>query len=222
MNILLPLIVLVILAVLYAGTVNNARTRLYVVIGVLVIVFGLCWLELRSNGLGGMEWMREGFVSASSAGAGSGLAGYAPLDYTMRTTDNNPNLAGSASSTPGGCDGYNYQNLNSLISPIGSYDGIRLPNKIDTAPLMGKVFITSPVGDDIQLTEDPASKNFPTVDGTPNGEKHLFVFANNNFGGTCHSQYSTDRGQICISPEQVNMFMGRGKNLTPPQEYPSM
>lgn len=221
MNILLPLIVIVILAVLYAGTVNNARTRLYVVIGVLVIVFGLCWLELRPNGRD-MGWMFEGFTSASSAGAGSGLAGYAPLNYTMRIMDNNPNLAGSAASIQGGCDGYNYQNLNSLLSPLGTYDGINLPRKIDTAPLMGNVFLTSPVGDDIQLTEDPASKNFPTVDGTPNGEKHLFVFAKNNFGGACHSQYSTDRGQVCISPEQVNMFMSRGMNLTPPQEYPSM
>ena len=221
MNILLPLIVLVILAVLYAGTVNNARIRLYVVIGVLVIVFGLCWLELRPGGRG-LDWMYEGFTSASSAGAGSGLAGYAPLDYTMRIMVNNPNLAGSAASTPGGCDGYNYQNLNSLLSPLGTYDGIRLPNKIDTAPLMGKVFLTSPVGDDIQLTEDPASKNFPTVDGTPNAPKHLFVFANNNFGGACHSQYSTDRGQLCIAPEQVNMFMNRAKNLTPLQEYPGM
>jgi len=219
MNILLPLIVLVILAVLYAGTVNNARTRLYVVIGVLVIVFGLCWMELRSSGQG-LGWMYEGFSSAS--GAGSGLGGYAPLDYTMRVVDSNPNMAGSAGSTPGGCDGYNYQNLNSLLSPLGTYDGIRLPNKIDTAPLMGKVFITSPVGDDIQLTEDPASKNFPTVDGTPNGEKHLFVFAKNNRSPFCHSQYSSSEGQVCISPEQVNMFMGRGKNLTAPQEYPSM
>jgi hypothetical protein len=214
MNILLPLIVLVILAVLYAGTVNNARTRLYVVIGVLVIVFGLCWMELRSNGQG-LGRLYEGFN-------GSGLGGYAPLDYTMRLVDNNPNMAGSAGLTSGGCDGYNYQNLNSLISPLGSYDGIRLPNKIDTAPLMGKVFLTSPVGDDIQLTEDPASKYFPSVDGTPNGEKHLFTFAKNNYGGSCHSQYSTDRGMVCPSPEQVNMFMGRGKNLTPPQEYPSM
>ena len=217
MNILLPLIVLIILAVLYAGTVNNARTRLYVVICVLVIVFGLCWLELRPI-RSGLAY--EGFASASSAGSGSGLAGYAPLDYTMRTTDNNPNLAGSAPSISGGCDGYNYQNLNSLISPIGSYDGIRLPSKIDTAPLMGNVFINSPVGDDIQLTEDPASKNFPSVDGTPTGEKHLFVFAKNNYGGSCHSQYSTSTGQVCISPEQLNMFMGRGKNLTSPQEYP--
>ena len=216
MNILLPLIVLVILAVLYAGTVNSARTRLYVVIGVLVIVFGLCWLELRPSGRG----IFEGFSSA--VGAGSGLAGYAPLDYTMRIVDSNPNMAGSAGSVAGGCDGYNYQNLNSLLSPIGTYDGIRLPSKIDTTPLMSKVFLTSPVGDDIQLTEDPASKNFPTVDGTPNGSKHLFVFANNNRSPFCHSQYSTSEGQVCLDPNQVNMFMHRAKNLTAPQEYPGM
>lgn len=209
MNILLPLIILIILAVLYAGTINNAKTRLYIVISVLVIVFGLCWLELRSSNFN-IKTMYENF------------SGYAPLDYKMRIMDNNPNVAGSAISTPGGCDGYNYQNLNSLLSPLGTYDGILLPNKVDTAPLMGKVFITSPVGDDIKLTEDLASKNFPTVDGTPNGEKHLFVFAKNNYGGNCHSQYSTSTGQVCISPEQVNMFMGRGKNLTSPQEYPSM
>ena len=215
MNILLPLIVLVILAVLYAGTVNNARTRLYIVISVLVIVFGLCWLELRPSG-SFMSGIFEGFQS------GSGLGGYAPLDYTMRIADNNPNMAGSPSSTPGSCDGYNYMNLNSLLSPLGTYDGIRLPSKIDTTPLMGKVFINSPVGDDIQLTEDLASKNFPTVDGTPNAPKHLFVFANNNNSPFCRSQYSTSTGQVCISPEQVNLFMSRAKNLTAPQEYPDM
>jgi hypothetical protein len=209
MNILLPLIVLIILAVLYAGTVNSARTRLYVVIAVLVIIMGLCWLELHpNNSISGINL--EGF---------SGFSGYAPLDYTMRLVDNNPNFAGSAGT---GCDGYNYMDVNSQISPLGTYDGIRIPSKIDTYPLMDKVFLTSPVGDDIQLTQDPASKNFPTVDGTPNTDKHLFVFANNNFGGACHSQYSTDRGMVCISPEQVNMFMGRAKNLTSPQEHPGM
>lgn len=222
MNILLPLIVLVILAVLYAGTVNSARTRLYIVIGVLVIVFGLCWLELRPGDMQTARGLGSSLLEGFRSGSGSSLDGYAPLDYTMRVVDSNPNMAGSAAAVAGGCDGYNYQNLNSLLSPLGTYDGIRLPGKIDTAPLMGKVFITSPVGDDIQLTEDPASKNFPTVDGTPNGEKHLFVFAKNNRSPFCHSQYSTSEGQVCISPEQVNMFMGRGKNLTPPQEYPSM
>lgn len=217
MNLLLPLIILVILAVLYAGSVSNPRTRLYIVIAVLVGVIFLCWLELKSSLFAGIPAFggsgMEGFTSN-----GSGLSGYAPLNYVMRVEDTNPNTTAGTT----GCDGYNYMDVNSQISPMGTYDGIRLPSKIDTAPLMKDVFITSPVGDDIKLTVDPASKYFPSVDGTPNGEKHLFVFAKNNYGGNCHSQYSTDRGQICPSPEQVNMFMGRGKNLTPPQEYPSM
>lgn len=207
MNILLPLIVLIILAVLYAGTVNNARTRLYVVVAVIAIVMGLCWLELRPSKSSFGGFTMEGF------------SGYAPLDYTMRVVDANPNMAGSAGT---GCDGFNYMDVNSQISPLGTYDGIRLPSKIDTTPLMKNVFVTSPVGDDIQLTQDPASKNFPTVDGTPNTDKHLFVFANNNNSPFCHSQYSTSTGQVCISPEQVNMFMSRAKNLTAPQEHPGM
>lgn len=200
MNILLPLIVLIILAVIYAGSLNNARSRLYVVVVVLILILLLCWMQMRSS-----TSMLEGFA----------MTGYAPLGYKLRVDDNvNPGKIG--------CDGYNYMNVNNQISPLGTYDGILLPSKIDTAPLMNKVFISSPVGDDIQLTEDPASKYFPSIDGTPDGEKHLFVFAKNNYGGSCHSQYSTSTGQLCMSPEQVKMFMGRGKNLTPPQEYPSM
>lgn len=201
MNILLPLVVLVVLAVIYAGSLNSSRSRLYVVVSVLVIILVLCWLQAHS-----INSLFEGFSMQSQ--------GYAPLDYKLRLDE---------SAVPKtGCDGYNYMNVNNQISPLGTYDGIYLPSKIDTAPLMNKVFINSPVGDDIQLTEDPSSKYFPSVDGTLNGEKHLFVFANNNYGGACHSQYSTSSGQLCISPEQVNMFMGRGKNLTKPQEYPGM
>jgi hypothetical protein len=210
MNLLLPLIILIILAVLYAGSVSNPRIRLYIVIAVLVGVIFLCWLELKSSLFDSMGLRNEGFTSSS-------LSGYSPLNYVMRI-ENTKSSSGKNSTT--GCDGYNYMDVNSQISPMGTYDGIRLPSKFNTAPLMKDVFITSPVGDDIKLTVDPASKFFPSVDGTPNGEKHLFVFAKNNYGGDCHSQYSTSTGQLCMSPEQINMFMGRGKNLTAPQEYP--
>jgi hypothetical protein len=197
MNILLPLIVLIILAVVYAGSLNNSRSRLCVVVGVLILILALCLLQTYN------VQNYENFQ----------LSGYAPLEYKLRLNDSKENT---------GCDGYNYMNVNNQISPLGTYDGIMLPRKLTTSPLMNKVFINSPVGDDIQLTEDPSSKYFPSVDGTPNGEKHLFVFAKNNYGGDCHSQYSTSGGQLCISPEQANMFMGRGQNLTAPQEYPSM
>ena len=201
MNILLPLIVLVILSVIYAGSLNNPRSRLCVVVVVLILILLLCWMQMHSS-----KNLLEGFQPS----------GYAPLDYKLRIVED------GNSSTAASCDGYNYMNINSQISPLGTYDGIVLKSQIATAPLMKKVFLTSPVGDDIQLTQDPASKNFPTVDGTPNSDKHLFVFANNNSGIGCRSQYSTSTGQVCISPEQLNMFMPRGKNLTAPQEYPSM
>jgi hypothetical protein len=197
MNILLPLIILVILAVIYAGSLNNPRSRLYVVIFILVLILVLCWLQMRSTTLRSLE--------------GFQLSGYSPLGYKL-SLDNGIGAKG--------CDGYNYMDINNQISPLGTYDGLILPNHLTSAPLMKNIFITSPVGDDIKLTQDPSSKNFPTVDGTPNTDKHLFVFANNNFGGECRSQYSTDRGQVCISPEQINMFMSRGNNLTKPQEYP--
>ena len=205
MNILLPLLILVILAVLYAGSIPNSRTRLYIVIVVLTIILFLCWMELKPSAISNLY---EGFT---------GVSGYAPLNYVMRVADS-ATVAGSNT----GCDGYNYMNVNSQISPMGTYDGIRLPNNMVTAPLMGDVFLTSPVGDDIKLTTDPANKHFPSVDGTPNGEKHLFLFAKNNYGGACRSQYSSDRGQVCISPEQMQLFKGRAGNLSAPQEYPGM
>ena len=212
MNLLLPLIILIILAVLYAGSISDPRTRLYIVIAVLVGVIFLCWLELKSSLFDSMGLRNEGFTSSS-------LSGYAPLNYVMRIENTKPS-SGKNSTT--GCDGYNYMDVNSQISPMGTYDGIRLPSKFDTAPLMKDVFITSPVGDDIKLTVDPSSYFYPSVDGTPKGEKHLFVFSKNNYGGDCHSQYSTSGGQVCISPEQLQWFKGRSGNLSSPQEYPSI
>jgi hypothetical protein len=212
MNYLLPLIVLILLSVLFAASLNSAKTRLFVVIAILVFVLVLCWFQMQNRDIPYLQNLRnmigvEGFQAS----------GYAPLDYKLRLQNGMPGAVGAA-----GCDGYNYMDVNSQISPMGTYDGIVLPRKFDTVPLMNNIFITSPVGDDIKLTQDPASRNFPTVDGLPGSDKHLFVFANNNYGGGCHSQYSTDRGQVCISEEQMKMFMGRGRNLTSPQEYPNM
>ncbi len=86
---------------------------------------------------------------------------------------------------------------------------MNLPVNISTAPLIDKVFLTTPSGEDLELTEDISSKNYPSVDGTQTGNKHLFVFANNNTNINCKSQYSTSTGQVCLSPEQIKMFSGR-------------
>ena len=60
MNTLLPIIILILLAVVYAGTLVSSNARLLVVTGMLVFIVVACFLH-----------MREGFQ------------GYAPLDYSM-------------------------------------------------------------------------------------------------------------------------------------------
>ena len=204
MNLLLPLIVLIILAVLWAGSVENPKKRLCIVVCVLILILLLCWLQT------GLQNMLEPFS----------LSGYAPLTYKLRVDDGNPMSMG-----PKSCDGYNYMDINSQISSTGTYDGIVLPNKLVSAPLLNKVFINSPVGDDIQLTQDPASKNFPTVDGQPNSDKHLFMLANNIVSwDCCPSQFGTDssRGCVCLSKEQLDLFRRRGANKQNMVEYPDM
>jgi len=209
MNLLLPLIILILLAVLWAASLSNPKTRLYIVVGILILILVLCWLQSRNH----FDNNMEGF---------NNLSGYAPLDYKLQV---NNGVGTSTGESRVGCDGYNYMNINSQISPMGTYDGIVLPNKLTTRPLMNNVFINSPVGDDIMLTQDPASKNFPTVDGTPTGDKHLFMFANNiSSWDCCPSPYSDDSGKgcVCLSKEQLDMFKTRGQNKQGMVEYPDI
>jgi hypothetical protein len=202
MNLLLPLIVLIILALLWAGSVENAKKRLCIVVSVLILILLLCWLQNE------FKTILEPFS----------LSGYAPLTYKLRVDNGNPMSSKS-------CDGYNYMDINNQISSTGTYDGIVLPNKLVSAPLLNKVFINSPVGDDIQLTQDIASKNFPTVDGQPNSDKHLFMLANNIVSwDCCPSQFGTDssRGCVCLSKEQLEQFRHRGSNKQGMVEYPDI
>ena len=216
MNLLLPLIILVLLAVIWAASLNNPQMRLYVVIGILVMILTLCWLQ--SNNIR-ISYNNSNSVSNNNL-ENFEVSGYAPLGYTLRVNDGNVEKANSV-----GCDGYNYMDINSQISPMGTYDGLVLPSSIPVKPLMKNVFINSPVGDDIKLTQDPASKNFPTVDGLPNSDKHLFTFANNQVSwDCCPSPYGTDsgRGCVCLSQEQLDMFRQRGANKRGMVEYPDI
>jgi len=137
--------------------------------------------------------------------------GYAPLEYTMKNGRE-------------GCDGYNYNDINSQIGPIGTYDGLVLKSKIVTKPLVNP-YIFTPTGDAVLLTEDPASQFFPTVDGLKDSPKHLFTFANNQRSWECcgSSNITSDmNGCVCYSPEQLKMFGHRAGNLTEPIEYPGV
>ena len=214
MNILLPCVVLIILAVVYAGSLHNSKSRLYVVITILFFILLLCWIQLNtsinnSNNSNNSN-NRNNRNNSNNRIEHFYQSGYAPLDYKLQLDNNSLYDSVSASGNGGVCDSVKYMNINNKLSPLGTYDGLNLPgNNIHTAPLNDKVFLTTPSGEDLELTEDMSSKNYPSVDGTESGNKHLFVFANNNANINCKSQYSTSTGQVCLSPEQINMFSGR-------------
>ena len=211
MNILLPIIIVLVLAVLYAGSLKNSKPRLCVVLAVLILILLICWYQLYSTN-------KYSKYSNNTCDKFQNL-GYSPLDYKLMLSDDNVNSQSNINK----CDSLNYRLINNVISPLGTYDGIVLPSIINSGPLMKTpVFITSPRGEDIALTQDMNSNSFPSVDGTPTGDKHLFVFANNASGNNCRSQYSTSTGQVCISPEQIKMFSGRGTNNSSPGAYPYM
>ena len=202
MNYLLPLIILIILACVYAGSLKNPKSRLTVVVVVLAFILVLCWLQMRGD-----VSRREGF---------SGFGGYAPLGYNMRIAGDN------GSST--GCGGYNYADVNSQVGSSG-YDGIKLKWDIPTRPLLASPVIFSNVGDAIPLTQPLGGESFPSIDGNPNSPKHMFTLARNQSSwDCCPSPFGTDGGDgcLCLSKEQLDMFKGRGYNKTSPETYPDM
>ena len=187
---ILPLIILVILGCIYAGSLKSSSSRLRVVVCMILLILFLCYLQMNS---------REFF------------SGYAPLDYKLNN--------GS-----GGCDGFNYSNINSQIGSTGTYDGIKLKSQIVTKPLVNPVTIFSPVGDGVSLSQPLGNEMYPSIDGQPNSAKHLFTFAHNVVSPDCcgNSNISSDMGCVCYSQEQLRMFGRRDGNLTEPIEYPGI
>lgn len=201
MNYLLPILILVILAVIYAGSLQKSSSRLMVVSVVLVLILGLCWMQLRGGS--------EGFT---------GLSGYSPLGYNMRIQ--------GADGCAGGTKAYDYAAVNAMVGN-GGYDGLRLKSDLVTKPLLNDVTIFSPVGDGTILGEAMNSDRFPNIDGTPNSPKSMFILKNAQVSwDCCPSIYGSDglggRGCPCVSKEQLDMFAGRGKNKTVPVEYPGI
>ena len=194
-----PLIILVILVCIYAGSLKSPSKRLSVVVCMLIVILFLCYLQIINN---------ESFTSL-------GYSGYAPLDYKL--INNNQN------NSPG-CSNLNYAKINDQVNSNGTYDGIILKSNLVTKPLIDPVTIFSPVGDGIKLTQPLGNKMYPSVDGQPNSAKHMFSFAYNNVSPDCcgNSNISSDMGCVCYSPEQLKMFGHRAGNLTEPIEYPGI
>ena len=80
--------------------------------------------------------------------------------------------------------------------------------------LLEKIKFTSPIGLEKRFIQDPDhSKTFPTVDGTKDGFKSMFMFANNQcHPDCCPSTYSCDHGCVCTNKQQREFLNKRGKN----------
>jgi hypothetical protein len=190
----LPLIILIILGCVYAGSLKSSSSRLRVVVCMLLLILFLCYLQMNT---------KEMF---------SGYSGYSPIDYKLTNGSKN------------GCDKFNYSNINSQIGSTGTYDGIKLKSSIVSKPLVDPITIFSPVGDGIKLTQPLGNEMYPSIDGQPKSAKHLFTFAHNVVSPDCcgNSNISSDMGCVCYSPEQLKMFGHRAGNLTEPIEYPGI
>jgi len=208
MNMFLPLIILVILGCVYAGSLKDPKSRLSVVVCVLLLILLLCYFQMVTKG-------REGFNS---------LSGYAPLDYKMLNGGNGGNVGIDGQDSNVDCGKYNYGDINSQIGPSGTYDGLLLKSKIATRPVINDVTIFNNVGDGYVLKDAMNSENFPSIDGRPGSPKSMFVLKNNAVSwDCCPSTFGAGmNGCVCPSEEQLNMFAGRSGNRTSPVEYPGM
>ena len=187
--------------------IKDSANRLMVLLAILFAVLVFCFVILfksRNNSTGGLlaRLRLEGFT------------GGAPVNYVMGQT-----LVPGKADLAVGCDGYDYNQAGkagSIIPKTGFYDGLVLDPKMKNKDykLLARTNVAyhSPVGDAYALNPDPVeSANFPTVDGQPGSPKQLAMFAYNNVSPyCCPSTYSSDRGCVCMTPQQYNYINSRG------------
>lgn len=116
------------------------------------------------------------------------------------------------------------------VESIGEYDNLMLVKKgghylkqNDKKLLEPENVYTlqgTPTGLEDSVTfADPAA-NYPSVDGSDDSPKDMFVFAyNQSSPECCPSTYSTDRGCVCTTDEQRNFISGRGGNNVAPSLF---
>ena len=208
MNMLLPLLILVILGCIYAGSLKSAKSRLTVVVSILVIILSLCYIQMSYKN-------KETF---------SGLNGYSPLGYFMTNGGSGGNVGIDGQNSNVDCGRYNYGDINSQIGPTGTYDGLRFKSTLATNPLINDVTIFNNVGDGYILKDAMNSQNFPSIDGQIDSPKSMFVLKNNAVSwDCCPSTFGAGmNGCVCTSKEQLDMFAGRSGNRTIPVEYPGI
>jgi hypothetical protein len=183
MELFLPLIILIILGCIYAGSLNTASSRLNVVLCMLVFIIAICYIQLNN----------DAFTNSK---------GYAPINYVLRNNNktcdglNYKGINQQISST-GSYDGVKLESnmvTHPLINPVTIFnpvgDGIKL-----TQPLGNKRFPT------VDGQKDSAKHLF------------TFAYNNVSPDCCGHSNVSSDMGCVCYSPEQLKMIQSRGGNI---------
>ena len=104
-------------------------------------------------------------------------------------------------------------NFNTGTGVIGSYDNIRFQTSCDSkfkrppcSPPEKSSLMWLPQGTPLPLKSEMIYTELP--------KDSLFVFAKTTADPLCSSQYSTDRGQLCLNDNQKNYFQIRGTNKT--------
>jgi hypothetical protein len=141
-----------------------------------------------------------------------GFLGFAPTEYSM-----------------GSCGGRMLKAEDSIVrNPAVSWEGVTYKNTSEepdrkhqwrrppsNLPLVKDTYITSPIGEDILLGDDLVSPYYPSVDGKPESQHRMFMFAQNQCRpDCCPATYSCDGGCVCTTEAQRDMIAGRGGNAS--------
>lgn len=140
------------------------------------------------------------------------FTGFAPVDYNMGA------CGGKTLQSGDGIKMSKWDNMsfNLTEEPNRQHKWRHAPSNL---PLVRDTYITSPIGEDILLTDDLTSSYYPSVDGQDGSQQRMFIFAQNQVRPECcPSTYSSDRGCVCTTEAQRNMIAGRGGNATQGEE----
>jgi hypothetical protein len=147
-----------------------------------------------------------------------GFLGFAPTQYNMGSCGGKvigPN-DGIQKNRMASWDGISYTNQTGEGEANRQHKWRHAPSNL---PLVKDTYITSPVGEDILLTDDLLSAYYPSVDGEKGSQQRMFMFAQNQVRPECcPATYSSDRGCVCTTEAQRNFVAGRGGNAAPGNE----
>ena len=187
---------LLILVIIFVESNRDLNQLIYALVVLLILIGGTMISQPNPR--------KEGFL------------GYAPTEYNM-----------------GSCGGKMLKPEDSIRPMMSNWDGIKYTggssdeanrqhkwrHSPSNLPLVKDTYITSPVGDDILLTDDLTSAYYPTVDGKAGSQQRMFMFAQNQVRPECcPSTYSSDMGCVCTTESQRNFIAGRGGNAAPGNE----